>query len=165
MDFVKAITSSKDDTINAAAKALITRIIIGIVIFFVPLLISTLFKLIKNASVYIAKADACQACLLRPFASDCAGYKQTAKIEQEKQKEEASSDSGGYVVESEGCYKCGDEYKWNPPTSERKDCVYQSYNSYTGSKFTQETCLNANDENRTGHTSTVGGKEDEESLR
>lgn len=75
IDFAKALTSNKDDEINNATKKLIVRMVIGIVIFFIPLLISTIFGLIKNANPYLDKVDACQTCLLKPFNSACNAYK------------------------------------------------------------------------------------------
>ena len=79
LDFFKAMTAAKDDAINSAAKNLIFRIVIGLVIFFIPLIVSTVFKFIKEANSYIAAADACQTCLLQPFNSNCDNYKATAK--------------------------------------------------------------------------------------
>ena len=91
IDFFKAITSAKDDAINSAAKNLIFRLVIGLVIFFVPLIVNTVFKFIKEANSYVAAADACQTCLLQPFNSSCNNYKATAKANRDANKQTSTN--------------------------------------------------------------------------
>ncbi len=141
IDLVKALTSSKDDEVNNAAKMLAIRAVIGISIFFIPSIISLIFSFIKSASPYVSAAEACQSCLLKPFYEDCTNYKAYAKKTQDDKKDELSQgkDDEDYKVHIESCYYCANDkkYVWtySPECSDR---IYiQNYK-------TQEDCEDAN---------------------
>lgn len=71
-DFAQAVVSSKDDDIKKAAKALMTRGIAGVVIFFVPTIVSLIMGLIVDFTSSGAKDDfdICQSCMLTPSSCD-----------------------------------------------------------------------------------------------
>ncbi len=81
VDFVNALIASDDKKISGAAKSLIMRLVMGIVVFFVPVLVSAFLHLVKNANKYLKAADTCQTCLLRPFNSSCEAAKSKAKAQ------------------------------------------------------------------------------------
>ena len=72
VDFSKAVISGKDDTVKGAMKSLMWRAISGVVIFFIPTLITILMGLISNFKDSGAKADfeVCKTCILNPAACD-----------------------------------------------------------------------------------------------
>lgn len=88
IDLAKAVTSSDDKAINKAINSVVKRLIAGVVIFFVPTIMSLIFSLVKEASSYIEAADACQSCLLNPTSEDCDNYKITAEEDRKKRSEE-----------------------------------------------------------------------------
>ena len=69
--FSKAVVSSKEDQLNASLKSLITKLIIGIVIFFIPTIVHVGFSMIKNASTALEEASICEECLLHATSADC----------------------------------------------------------------------------------------------
>lgn len=71
-DFAQAVVSSKDDDIKKAARALMTRGIAAVAIFFVPTIVSLIMGLIVDFTSSGAKADfdICQSCMLKPSACD-----------------------------------------------------------------------------------------------
>ena len=81
VDFVNALISSDDKNISKATKSLIIRLVVGIAIFFLPVIISAFLHLVKDSSKYLKAADTCQTCLLRPFDSACKSAKSKAKAQ------------------------------------------------------------------------------------
>lgn len=71
IDLGKAVVSSKDDEIKKAAGTLGKRVVIGVVIFFLPTIVYMLFGLVKIDHDKGAKD--CYECLFRPFKNDCEG--------------------------------------------------------------------------------------------
>ena len=67
IDFGKAVVASKDDEIKKAAKSIVYRIIAVIVIFFIPTLVSAIFKMIGffNENVE-ADYNICADCVKSP---------------------------------------------------------------------------------------------------
>ncbi len=112
MDFVNALIAKEDSGISKATKSLIVRFVMGIAIFFVPLIISVGFHLVASASTFLQKADTCQTCLLQPFNSSCEAAKATAKKALAAEKEEALNDRQSFGSKVEGCYKCNGKYVW-----------------------------------------------------
>ncbi len=155
IDFTKALTASKDDALNDAVKAVLIRFVIGIAIFFIPLIISTLFAFIKSASPFIAKAEGCEECLLKPFGDTCQAYKAEGENIRNTQKQQASKpNEDGYEVRTPGCYFCNSEYIWTD--SAPSSCTRLSIETSTGKKFTKELCEAVNnDPDRKEHTSTA----------
>ncbi len=65
IDFFHAIVGSKDDEIRKSAKSLLFRIVAGVIIFFIPTIISVLFSLISDFGNIKGEFDACQKCIFR----------------------------------------------------------------------------------------------------
>lgn len=158
IDFVNATVSHKDDAIPAAAKGLLLRLIIGIAIFFVPVIVSLVLNLIENASSAVAAADACQKCLLRPFTGDCSSYVSEAKSIRESESDKLDGNlhnDSDYVTKKEQCYYCVNEkkYVWavNPGCQNS-----QSVSRYT----TRSQCESS--QNLTDMPNVVGKQEEEE---
>lgn len=77
VDLGKAVVAQKDDEIKKATSSIIKRIVIGIVIFFIPTLIYMFFGLVgvNNDDKSVEK---CYKCLLKPFkTTDCKGIEGT----------------------------------------------------------------------------------------
>ncbi len=66
IDLGKAVVASKDDEIKKAIKSLAMRAIAGIVIFFIPTLVSTVFKLVDNFQEVEGEYKVCAACVNHP---------------------------------------------------------------------------------------------------
>lgn len=66
IDLGKAVVASKDDEIKKAIKSLAMRAIAGIVIFFIPTLVSTVFKLVDNFQEVKGEYDVCASCVNHP---------------------------------------------------------------------------------------------------
>lgn len=69
--FSKAVVSAKDDEINYSLKSLITKLLLGIVIFFIPTIVHVGFSAIKSASSSLEAAEKCEECLLHATKADC----------------------------------------------------------------------------------------------
>jgi len=51
MDFVGAVTSSDDDSLKKATSKLITRLILCVLIFLLPMLIKFILKYLNNRAI------------------------------------------------------------------------------------------------------------------
>jgi hypothetical protein len=71
LDFGKAVVGSKDDLIKKSAISLLRRVVAGIVIFFLPTLVLTIFDAISDYSNNKDDFDNCKACLLHPGGKSC----------------------------------------------------------------------------------------------
>lgn len=71
VDLGKAVISSDDKAVSKATKSLLMRIIAGIVIFFIPLLVSVLFKMIGSFGEVKDQYDVCASCISSPNGSTC----------------------------------------------------------------------------------------------
>lgn len=65
VDFFRAITASKDDEIKKATHSLLMRAIAGVVIFFIPTIVSVVFSMISDFVAIKGDFNACQKCVLR----------------------------------------------------------------------------------------------------
>lgn len=65
-DFFKAVTSSKDDEIKKSMKSLIMRVIAGLIVFFLPALINTVFRLVDDFNQYSTDYSVCSTCVSNP---------------------------------------------------------------------------------------------------
>lgn len=83
VDLAKAVMSSDDKAVNKATTAIISRLIIGVAIFFIPTIISFIFSIVKDAAPAVSAAEECQVCLLRPTSGECENFKETAKQNRE----------------------------------------------------------------------------------
>ncbi len=63
-DFVKAVISSDADAVKKSTQTLITRVIAGVVIFFLPTIVNFVFNLIPSQSV--SSTEQCRTCIFYP---------------------------------------------------------------------------------------------------
>ena len=68
IDFAKAVIASKPDEINKSARALVTRVIAGVVIFLIPTIVNFTFNLFPN-NTSAMKFSKCRICIFKP--GDC----------------------------------------------------------------------------------------------
>ena len=66
IDFGKAMLSSKDDEIKKSAKTLVMRAIAGIIIFFIPTILSFVVSLFDKDNIYNGTFKNCTQCMLNP---------------------------------------------------------------------------------------------------
>lgn len=71
LDFGKAVVGSKDELIKKSAISLLRRVVAGIVIFFLPTLVLTIFDTIDDYKNNGSSFTNCKACLLHPGGSEC----------------------------------------------------------------------------------------------
>lgn len=64
IDFSKAVIASNNDEIQKSTKALVTRILAGIFIFFIPTIVNFAFSLVRNADTSYGN---CRVCLFEPL--------------------------------------------------------------------------------------------------
>ena len=80
IDFGKAVIAQKDDEIKKSMKALVIRIIAGIIIFFVPSILNFVLNVISEDNKYgpnnlynenTGTFKDCTTCLFKPFTDSC----------------------------------------------------------------------------------------------
>lgn len=71
IDLGKAVVASKDDQISKSINALIKRIIAGIIVFFIPSLITAIFNLLEIGGFNTDDGRNCIYCMTKPFSEDC----------------------------------------------------------------------------------------------
>lgn len=67
-DYYKAVIDDKDDALVRQTKVLIRRILIGIIIFFIPTLLNLSLMFVSGWSDIKTDYDACAKCLLDPIS-------------------------------------------------------------------------------------------------
>lgn len=70
LDFGKAVVGSKDDLIKKSAISLLRRVVSGIIIFFLPALVLTIFEAISDYKNNNSGFSNCKTCLLQPSKCD-----------------------------------------------------------------------------------------------
>ena len=70
LDLGKAVISSDDKAVSKAAKSLLNRVIAGICIFFVPTIVSILFKMVGSFGEVKDQFDICANCISNPTNSN-----------------------------------------------------------------------------------------------
>lgn len=70
VDLGKAVISSDDKAVSKAAKALLNRVIAGVCIFFVPTIISVIFKMVGSFGEIKDQYDICANCIASPTNSN-----------------------------------------------------------------------------------------------
>ena len=70
IDLGKATISSDDKAVSKAAKSLLNRVIAGICIFFVPLIVSIVFKMVGSFGEVKDQFDICANCISNPTNSN-----------------------------------------------------------------------------------------------
>ena len=63
IDFFKAITGAKDEEIKKSARSLLMRALAGVIIFFIPTIVSAIFSLVSDFAKIEGSFDACQKCV------------------------------------------------------------------------------------------------------
>ncbi len=99
IDFAKAMTSGDDKAIKSAASSLIKRLIVGVVIFFIPTVVDLVFMVMDNFVGDLSAADACKTCLLSPTNSECNRYKNQAESLRKEGKFTGGGQAGGNGAE------------------------------------------------------------------
>ena len=66
VDLGKAVIASDDKAVSKAAKSLLNRVIAGICIFFVPLIVSIVFKMVGSFGEVKDQFDVCANCIASP---------------------------------------------------------------------------------------------------
>ncbi len=66
VDLGKAVIAGKDDEIKKSTTALMMRLIIGIVVFFVPSIVRAVFGLVDAYSEVSSSAEVCINCVTSP---------------------------------------------------------------------------------------------------
>ncbi len=80
LDLGKAVVAAKDDEIKKATKSLAFRALAGILIFFIPTIVSVIIGMISNFSESGAQEDynVCRRCISNPSDGECDSYAQAA---------------------------------------------------------------------------------------
>lgn len=68
MDYYKAVTADKHDELSKQTKIFIRRIILGIIVFFIPTILNTFMSLLSDRSDEIALYEECVTCILEPLS-------------------------------------------------------------------------------------------------
>lgn len=71
IELFKVVMSGEDKDLKATTSNLIKRLIAGIIIFFVPTLVSLALSLVERASDATSKFNDCHTCLLEPLSEGC----------------------------------------------------------------------------------------------
>lgn len=79
VDFVKAVLSSDDKAIKSATVSLAKRMIAGVVIFFIPTIVTVIFNFIENFTGSLDGIEECKTCLLSPTNNKCETYIEKAE--------------------------------------------------------------------------------------
>ena len=75
MDVGKAVVANKDDEIKKATKQLAMRAIAGIVIFFIPTLVSFIFSIVDSFGDVKDNYEICRTCIVKPGDCDVSNAK------------------------------------------------------------------------------------------
>ncbi len=80
LDLGRAVVAAKDDEIKKATKSLAFRALAGVLIFFIPTIVSVIIGMVSNFSDSGAQADynVCRTCLTNPYDGECDSYSQDA---------------------------------------------------------------------------------------
>ena len=71
IELSKCVASGKDDDIKSAFTKLVKKLIIGLIIFFVPTITKLVFGVITEAAQALEDANKCILCLTSPFGDEC----------------------------------------------------------------------------------------------
>lgn len=66
IDLLKAITANDDDQIKKNSVVLIKRLVMGILIFFIPTIISVVFSMVYNFRIIEGSYNTCLSCITTP---------------------------------------------------------------------------------------------------
>lgn len=71
VDFGKAVVAEKSDDVKTYAKRLLWRLIAGIIIFFVPNIVTWVFGLVAEYNSNQGAFNVCQECIVHPSGDVC----------------------------------------------------------------------------------------------
>lgn len=71
IDLGKAVVANDDKAIKSATSSLVKRAIAGVVIFFLPVLVSFIFSIVNGFSEVKNTYDNCRACVVHPNGDTC----------------------------------------------------------------------------------------------
>lgn len=71
VDLGKAVIASDDKAVSKAAKSLLNRVIAAVCIFFVPYIVSAVFKMVGDFTEVKGQYDVCAKCISHPNSNDC----------------------------------------------------------------------------------------------
>ena len=94
IDFGKAMISNDDSSINKASVTLIRRLIAGVVIFFIPTIISVFTKNILDTNIE-NEFLTCTSCVFNP--NDCKEYVELLKEQEKEYDDNMSYDDSSYT--------------------------------------------------------------------
>ena len=75
IEFGKAAISSDDKAIGKAAKNLVQKLVIGIVIFFIPTIVNIIIGIVGEMNDSSDEIAGCKTCLLDPLSGECSSSK------------------------------------------------------------------------------------------
>ena len=81
LDFGKAVVGSKDELIKKSALSLLRRVAAGIVIFFLPTLVLTVFGAISDYKSNSKDFSNCKTCLLNPGKCQTSGGESDSNLD------------------------------------------------------------------------------------
>lgn len=97
MDLGKAVVANDDKAIKSATTSLVKRAIAGVVIFFLPFLVSTIFGLVVGFDEVETTYRGCEACVTSPTGEDC-----KSDVSNATKKEVYTKNADGKCVDSKG---------------------------------------------------------------
>ena len=68
VDLGKAVVAQKEDEIKSASEMFIKRLIFGVIVFFVPSIVSLIFNLLPADTTGGATESSCAECFLHPYS-------------------------------------------------------------------------------------------------
>lgn len=85
IDFGKAVLSGDEKELTIASSNMLRRFIIGVSIFFIPIVVTVIIDYLPNRDVYNQRfsVDNCKNCLLKPYSGHCDSAISTAKTDKE----------------------------------------------------------------------------------
>ncbi len=84
VDLGKAVISSKEEEIKKATGSLFRRFIAGVVVFFIPTLVGAIFGLFTGFGDIENEYQACEACVVSPYGTECESYVNEANHDTEE---------------------------------------------------------------------------------
>ncbi len=75
MNFVAVVSDGKPETLKKNFQKILTSIIAGVIIFFIPTIISVIFGFVSRYNANISDdSKVCAACVFEPFSNTCSYY-------------------------------------------------------------------------------------------
>ena len=106
IDLARGMVLNKDDSNKETLKRLVIRLVLGIIIFLVPLILDYLLTLVDGAVDTASEFSHCTTCLLNPTSKKCSNYLKSSVPVPEKPKNDGNYESGD--VNMDGHIDCSD---------------------------------------------------------